>query len=326
MTKNRNSSIDIFRVIGSFLIIMIHTNKGNLFLNFIANTFGRLVVPIFMIITAFFYFKQPSVEKRNKIIKNLLSLWIIWQIIYIPIGIWKLKNYSLQIVLFELVKGLFGKSIFYRGSWYLIATAFGLYFVDELRRKNFRKSIYVIGMVIYFVDCVTSSYISFVPMNGILKKVVMFITPSSTVITGFLWVSLALILSKNEVWFKRKMTLINFVIFMVLLSVEYFFVHNGNSSLMLIDNDMYIFLPLCAMCLFALLLKKPFYLSYDVSMFFRNVATLVFFIQFGNLEIFSKINDGFLYFCCVSIVSLLMSTVIVKASENKHFVLLKRLM
>lgn len=56
MTRERNSSIDIFRVVGSFLIIMIHANKGNLFLNFIANSFGRLVVPIFMIITAFFLF------------------------------------------------------------------------------------------------------------------------------------------------------------------------------------------------------------------------------------------------------------------------------
>ena len=65
MEKRRNATIDFIRVIASVLVISIHTTSG-----IIAETIGRWAVPFFMVVTGYFYFKNPSHDKLVKLSKT----------------------------------------------------------------------------------------------------------------------------------------------------------------------------------------------------------------------------------------------------------------
>ena len=104
--RKRDATIDFFRVIASILVILIHTavREHTPVLYFISVTIGRYAVPFFMIVSGYFYFLKPGKERLKKILSNVLWLWFIWNIIYIPNGIYTLLHAgSIKEVIFELV-------------------------------------------------------------------------------------------------------------------------------------------------------------------------------------------------------------------------------
>ena len=119
--KRRNATIDFIRVIASILVNSIHTTTSP-----IPKTIARWTVPLI----------NPNHDRLMKIIKNLLSLWVIWMIIYIPIGVQALVGLSFKKIVFKLVWSVIGYSVFYVGSWYLPAAAFGIWVVDYLNKRQ----------------------------------------------------------------------------------------------------------------------------------------------------------------------------------------------
>ena len=132
--KERNITIDGFRMIAAILIIFIHTSMikidgyiaYNIPLYVIANTISRYCVPIYMMITGYFYYSNPTIILRKRIIKKLFLLWGVWMLIYMPVGLRSINNFSTVSMIKFLVKQLFFSSSFFGGSWYLTATIFGI--------------------------------------------------------------------------------------------------------------------------------------------------------------------------------------------------------
>ncbi|ALF13834.1 acyltransferase family protein [Lactiplantibacillus plantarum] len=320
MEKDRNGILDILRVLCSMFIIMIHTNNNNKLLFFCANTVGRLAVPIFMIITGYYYFRNPSSKKKKVTIKKLLWLWFVWQVVYIPRGILAVRNDSSLDILAKFLKGFVGSSIFYSGSWYLIATVFGLIIVDKLRLKKHYYVMTSISLFILLFDLFSTNYMYVMPIGNSMSHIIEVVNPHSTIITGVLWMSLSLFIANNINSLKKICNVVTLMTSFLLLVLEYCFVHYNNFYS--INNDMYFTLPIVVVVLFVLLQKHTYTMAYSHSIYLRNLSSLVFFAHFGVISLSKFINFqkfSLALFIFVVILSFLVSMVTIKLSRFQRF-------
>ncbi|MDD3006659.1 MAG: acyltransferase family protein [Candidatus Pacebacteria bacterium] len=92
-TKNRNMLIDAARVVCSLLVIVVHTrlwSDTDFYLgHFLSNVVARMAVPLFFMFAGYFLYTRLSKEEHpvdylKKYVLNLLRVYVIWSLIYLP--------------------------------------------------------------------------------------------------------------------------------------------------------------------------------------------------------------------------------------------------
>ncbi|NNP75087.1 hypothetical protein A7P54_18545 [Acinetobacter sp. Ac_3412] len=143
----RNVALDILKLCLSFLVVMLHCS---LFKNInetlyftTVNGICRIAVPIFLLITGYYFFYINNLEKLIKWGKRLLILYLIWMLVYSPFWF----SYS---SLVENIKNLFWG---YFVLWYLIGAFFGGLLLYWIRNYSlaFQLSIAVLCFLIGYV-------------------------------------------------------------------------------------------------------------------------------------------------------------------------------
>lgn len=323
--NKRNGSFDIFRLVGAILVIFIHANKGNELLFFIASTFSRCIVPIFMIISGFYYLNITDSEVKKQRIKRLFTLWLSWMVVYIPLGLLSLKGDNVDIIVIKIIRSVIGSSIFYSGSWYLIAVIFGLIIIDKLSNSNKKTLIKPLVLIIFTIDLLTTNYSWLITNKDILNLIELF-NLHSTIITGILWIFIAKYLLDNKNKLKRLSSFRMVLASISVLIAEFFIINKSGVSP--IFNDMYITLPFTVMCLFLFLLNHPVSLEKDQLTLLSNLSTLLFFSQFGVIRIvkgIGLIENAYLYLIICIIGSFMVSFCILKLSKIEKLKFLKKL-
>lgn len=314
MNKTRNATIDFIRVIASILIIIIHTTGGNI----ITETIARWAVPFFMVTTGYFYFLNPDHERLMRIIKNLLSLWLIWMVVYIPNGIYSLSQLRGFKIITRFVWSFIGYSVFYTGSWYLPASALGLFVVDYLNARNLPLFRNLLAVIVFFLGCVSSSY------AGLHLGKLSTIHWCASAPIGILWMTLAYYIARYhkqiELYFHNFIWMI--IVFVINL-IERALILNMGICPDPSQMDLYLTLPISILVLFGFVLRNPWYTEQRYALFFRNFATLLFFTQFMFLTF--NIHNHLTYFIFTLIGSITLSLIILYLSKLKHFAWLKRL-
>ncbi|WP_338151562.1 acyltransferase family protein [Acinetobacter proteolyticus] len=126
----RNVAIDILKLCLSFLVVMLHChlfqdiNQSVSYL--MVNGICRIAVPVFLVITGYYFFYINDFSKLMKWSKRLLILYLIWMILYSSFWF----SYS---SLTENIKSLFWG---YFVLWYLIGTFFGGLLVYWIRNYS----------------------------------------------------------------------------------------------------------------------------------------------------------------------------------------------
>lgn len=95
MGKHIYSGVDILKLFAAIGVVAIHSGAV------IANSIGRLGVPFFAITSSILFFKKycnladirVKREYLHHYLKRLLCLYLLWQIIYMPLVIVKIKDY-----------------------------------------------------------------------------------------------------------------------------------------------------------------------------------------------------------------------------------------
>lgn len=315
--KRRDATIDFFRVIASILVILIHTavREHTPILYFISVTVGRYAVPFFMVVSGYFYFLKPGKERLKKILSNVLWLWFIWNIIYIPNGIYTLSHAgSIKEVIFELVWSIIGESVCFGAAWYLMAFAAGLFIVDWFRRIDKMWMCDILAVIVLLVDCASTNYQHIFPYISVFSKIYW----GTSIITGILWLTVAYYITK----YRNKASQIGkwwAVLIAILLTVgerlmvQHFGVNNDP-----IRTDMYLTLPISVFLIFMFILNHSHFESVEKVVTMRDMATLMFFIQFGILDAL-KLTIGGWYFVIVLVLDVLISTIILKLSKKITF-------
>lgn len=122
----RNITLDILKVILAILVVLIHLSflrdKMVLVSQLLINGICRLAVPIFLVISGYYFVSINSKEKLIKWVVRLSILYIVWMIVYSYRWI---GDFGLKQSIFVIGAG-------YLHLWYLIGTLFAgilLYFV-----------------------------------------------------------------------------------------------------------------------------------------------------------------------------------------------------
>lgn len=321
--EKRNGAIDLFRLFGAVMVIMIHTNMGIPIFYFLANTIGRYAVPIFMIITGFFFFKNPTLKRKKAILKNLFRLWVVWQIIYLPFGIFSLRDDSVLKIIGKFVLSLIGSSVSFSGSWYLIATIFGILFVDKMRNNNHIWICVCISTLTVFFDALMTNY-GRLFFNEKVGNIIETINPAASVITGVLWITIAYFLVLRFNSLRTFGTLKNTTIAVSITFLEFWFVQSNN--LFLRNNDMYLTLPLSVIVFYLFLLNLHLNIPQEQAVFIKNISTLIFFVHFGVLRILDKfLRESIWLFIMVTGISIGISILILHYSKIRKYNFLNKL-
>ena len=123
----RNLTIDILKIVLAFFVVFLH-------MNFLKDTYPtlsyvlvnglfRIAVPVFLVITGFYFFHIDNTKKLKKWLFRTFLLYIIWMLIYI--SYWKDNEQILLTIVFG-----------YHHLWYLIGTFFSGIILYLLRRQS----------------------------------------------------------------------------------------------------------------------------------------------------------------------------------------------
>lgn len=123
----RNLSIDVLKIILAFFVVFLHMNflkESNPQLSYVlVNGLFRVAVPVFLIITGFYFFHIDDTKKLKKWLFRTFVLYIIWMAVYY--SFWK----SSENVLLTIIFG-------YHHLWYLIGTFFSGIILYLLRKSS----------------------------------------------------------------------------------------------------------------------------------------------------------------------------------------------
>lgn len=336
MGKTRSLTIDVYRIIAAALILLIHTSminkNGSLYYNevyyYIAITIGRYCVPIFMVISGYFYFLNPTRQRKIKILKNIFLLWFIWMVVYLPFGIYKFKSLPKDELLKKIIETFFQSSLNYGGSWYLVAVFWGIIIVDFCVRKNWTKLLAFITIIIFILDNVNSTYYYlFRPFSYFAKPgefCLMFLT-------GIVWINVSRYIVKYEKEL-LKYGNIKYVFLAILLTcceflllkliVPHYLINSYNGA-----TESFFTLPFGVIFIFLYLINHPVKVCYNYAITLRNLATLMYFTQFGIIDFsihFINFENNFslLYWQDLTIV-IIVSISIMFFTKLKYFKFIK---
>ncbi|MEG0165819.1 acyltransferase [Anaerorhabdus sp.] len=245
MKKNYNA-IDLMKFVSAFLVILVHTYPFYTSvptLGFISsNIVGRVVIPFFFIAAGYFFQKgNPTPERFKKYVFKLVKLYLIWSILYIPLGIHLLNGYM------EMTPVLWAAGSFlalvnfgtYFHLWYMAALIFAIVFCYFYLKKFSIKSLLIIGAILFTIGCL-ETYYGFIP-EGMIKQgfniyLALFFTTRNGLFFGILFVSMGMFIAKNNIQDKIKKPWIFSAIFFIALCVEAFAIRSLGSA---IDYNFY---------------------------------------------------------------------------------------
>lgn len=169
---SRNHSIDTLRTIACILVISVHVaasqiNKENPFpdnfvISFFIDTFSRVAVPLFIMISGRFLLLKDHCYKTfyKKRLKRVLVPLPFWIIIYVLtyIGFTKMANEPIQLV--HIVKSILLGNPYYH-LWYLYMLI-GLYLITPVLNNAFKgfstATLTKLGLALVFVGMINDAY------------------------------------------------------------------------------------------------------------------------------------------------------------------------
>lgn len=164
--QNRADNIDILKTICAFLIVCIHIPfPGEIGEYFTVLT--RIAVPIFFMITGYFYSETMRRQRERKQIWKILKLAVEANVLYF---VWDIVlNIIKGTNIFCYIKGIFSlknilKFIIFNDSpvgghlWYLGALLYVLIIIFFIDKLNYRKILYWIIPILLLLDLIFGKY------------------------------------------------------------------------------------------------------------------------------------------------------------------------
>lgn len=290
MIKNYDS-IDITKFIASIFVVALHASALydiNPLLNTIVfEGIARLAVPLFFVISAFFFFqKEVTWERTKHYCKRLVVLYLAWFIVSIPKTIFDrfiCSPYPIGETIFRFARSFFVTSTF-SGSWFIISCVFCallFYKLEQLREPKRRIITILIAIIVYLWITFTSAYGKLIDVIGIRELYdiyeLVLANPYNSFLVGVPYFALGRVFAKNENrggTYSRPNCLLAFVSFMLLVVEVYLTNTNG----LVKATDCYLLLLPCVFFLFPIVCNWNN--SIQNARKYRIASTIIFFSQF----------------------------------------------
>lgn len=343
--NNNYFSIDIFKLICSYLVITIHCTPFMVFGNTInlalVSTVSRIAVPFFFACSGFLFFK--NLEYNNEKIKNCESnrkklfkyvgrvvlLYIIWSAIYLVIQIpeWYSTGWLSLNAFIDYFISCFRSSSYYH-LWYLLDLVYAILFAYLIMSLLKRKIIYILALVLYLLGILVYSYYFFsIDILAPLQSVSNFFPALWDSVTRAFPLIIIGVFSIYSNKIKNNTTnLLLFIISFIFLHVEFYFINTFSENH---EKFSYIVFTIpCIYFFFSWVINQNIKLKQNISKCFRNISTIIYCVHPLFIYLFSLNADfinlnSLLKYIIIALTSTLVAYTIVKISKYKLFMFLK---
>lgn len=138
----RNLSIDILKMLLAICVVFLHTHifydVSTLLGHSLVQGLFRLAVPIFLVITGYYFFYINNFQKYKKWLKRIFILYTVWMLFYLPF--WWTKNLS------------YNFTVLYNGYfilWYIISVLLGGSLLYACRNMQ-DKLLFLLSSILFF--------------------------------------------------------------------------------------------------------------------------------------------------------------------------------
>jgi surface polysaccharide O-acyltransferase-like enzyme len=163
----RNTNIDILKVVLAFMVIAGHLFPTNEIISktgtfyYYINGFIRITIPVFLMISG--YYLRNHIKNREYLKKygiRILKLFLVWQIIYLPIifSLYLKKQVDLERVIYDIIYGT-------GHLWYLIAMAQAVFLIYLTRKLSVNNK-----MILAFSILFIGYFFQFILATEIVKN------------------------------------------------------------------------------------------------------------------------------------------------------------
>ncbi|HIU32663.1 MAG TPA: serine racemase VanT catalytic subunit [Candidatus Caccousia avistercoris] len=248
--KERQASLDHFRVAAALLVAAIHTSplasfwaEGDFWLT---RVLARLAVPFFFMVSGYFLAKSQW-KSLPRFLKKTALLYGISILLYLPLNL-----YANNVAPGEWVRAVLLDGTFYH-LWYFPAVLLGALVAFGLSRLRLRASLPLAGLL-YLVGLGGDSYYGLVSALPWAKAMYdgLFHVVSYTR-NGLFFAPLFLLLGAAGLRWRPRFSLAGLLLSLAAMSGEAFWLRSLGAQR---HDSMYLFLPVCSVFLFSLLLSR----------------------------------------------------------------------
>lgn len=331
-------SLDLLKFIMAIMIVAMHTGACPA----IVNPWFRIAVPLFFIVSSFFFFKKVNAtdeSERTEVLKHYLGrvikLYFFWMVIQFPVniilswnslmvdGIVLMPLYLLRKILFT---GMFG------ASWFLMALIYGIPIIFYLSKFLSNKYILLITFVLNVIVVFQSSYANVFEGAIRFRELSLAVLGTNlefSFLVALLWIEIGKLLAEHisEIKISSVWLSIMVVFLIVLLFFENKFIDENNLA---IRHDTYFML--IALCPLVFILCSRFQINLKYSYQLRKLSTVLYCMHFtlkecislSLLKMFDYHISGQMLFLSVLLICLTVGLLIVNVlGKNNNLKILK---
>lgn len=249
--RSRSPTLDRFRIAAAVLVAAIHTSPLTTYTQdgdfFLTRVLARLAVPFFFLVTGYFLARS---EWRS-LPRFLTKTWLLYCfaiVLYLPLNL-----YSHNLIGWKsIVRGLLFDGTFYH-LWYFPAVLLGSLLAYGLHRLGPRPAL-AIAALLYLIGLGGDSYyglLSSLPFGKAFYNILF--SFSAYTRNGLFFAPLFLLLGAYAKRRNPRLCLAGFMLSLSCMSVEGFLLRSAGVQR---HDSMYLFLPICSVFLFSLLLTE----------------------------------------------------------------------
>ncbi len=309
--RKTNAGIDITKLFMAILTIGIHTEPFgfDMWLDYGFGLATRFCVPFFFVASSYFFW----IKEREVLayIKKILSLYVIWSLIYLPFDIPLLKEMPVKKILEMYLWEGNGHSL-----WYLWGSVVGFLIVFLLMKVMDSRKVFLVSVGVLLLGCVKSTW---APMIYSLTKFEIhdFLGSRNGLFYAFPYIALGMAVAQGAVCQKGNEIgkLGKLLVSVICLALEgsLMVFHFQTSSRIL----WFSVLP-CTYYFFLLMKDADIKVSDRISLFLRKMSTLIY-LEHGIFLIVFQGLDTWKYFIAVLIASSLLAICIIEISKVRCF-------
>jgi surface polysaccharide O-acyltransferase-like enzyme len=159
-STNRNGSVDAFRLLAAFCVILLHLEYPALPGNLVSGVrlLCRWAIPFFFIVSGYYFASQHAAAKElniQKLVGRLIWIFLLWSIIYLPVV---LNQHDFK----TAFQRLFSPNFVYFGSfvhlWFISSLIFGYILIAFLYQFKMEYTLPVFAVIILVLTLLSTPY------------------------------------------------------------------------------------------------------------------------------------------------------------------------
>lgn len=290
---------DLLKFILAILIVLLHTRP----LSKDFQPILRIAVPLFFIMTSFFFFNKIKYMSKNEansalfhFVKRNLKLYLFWFIVLLPIT-WIRQDWFVDGAfegLLHIIRNFFLGSTF-AASWFLMASVIGVSITLFLSRYINNKWLLAFSFACYLFCSFDANYHHLLCSSPIIDKVYaiyhkLFGTPYISFPSAMLWVALGKLIAEHQIKVAKINCYVALIFACALLYFEHFYCYHQGWVL---DDDCYLSLAIVCPLLFLTVSQHSF--EFKFSKQARKISTIMYCFHLSLLTLLNIVFPLFDY-------------------------------